>query len=103
MMVRGFIPTPTPNDIAYSPAGVARAIAEGLAKKGHAVTFFGPEGTALKYGVTVETCNIHPMATTMSEFDEQIATHDLFADYRFGLYDGVMARAMLTRAQKGEN
>lgn len=102
MMVRGFLPTPAPNDIAYSPAGVAQAIAEGLAKKGHEITFFGPEGTELRQGVTVETCSIRPTATTMSEFDEQIATHDLFADYRFGLYDSVMARTMLTRAKKGE-
>ncbi len=47
MMVRGFIATPPQNDIAYSPAGVAKAIAEGLARKGHVVTFFGPEGTTL--------------------------------------------------------
>lgn len=102
MMVRGFLPTPAPNDIAYSPAGVAQAIAEGLAKRGHQITFFGPEGTVLRHDVTIETCSIRPTATTMSDFDEQIATHDLFSDYRFGLYDGTMARTMLTRAKNGE-
>ncbi len=102
MMVRGFIATPPQNDIAYSPAGVAKAIAEGLAGKGHQVTFFGPEGTALNNGVVVETCNVRPMATTSADLEKQVATGDLFSDYRFGLSDAVMARAMLERAKNGE-
>lgn len=102
MMVRGFITTPPQNDIAYSPAGVAKAIAEGLARKGHSVTFFGPEGTTLNNGVVVETCNIRPIASTSLDLDKQVATNDLFSDYRFGLYDAVMARAMLERARDGE-
>lgn len=102
MMVRGFITTPPQNDIAYSPAGVAKAIAEGLAGKGHAITFFGPEGTTLDNGVVVETCNIRPVASTSLDLDKQIATNDLFSDYRFGLYDAVMARTMLERARDGE-
>ncbi len=102
MMVRGFIATPPQNDIAYSPAGVAKAIAEGLARKGHSVTFFGPEGTTLNNGVVVETCNIRPIASTSLDLDKQVATNDLFSDYRFGLYDAVMARAMLERARDGE-
>lgn len=101
-MVRGFITTPPQNDIAYSPAGVAKAIAEGLARKGHSVTFFGPEGTTLNNGVVVETCNIRPIASTSLDLDKQVATNDLFSDYRFGLYDAVMARAMLERARDGE-
>ena len=102
MMVRGFIATPPQNDIAYSPAGVAKAIAEGLARKGHSITFFGPEGTTLNNGVVVETCNIRPIASTSLDLDKQVATNDLFSDYRFGLYDAVMARAMLERARDGE-
>ena len=102
MMVRGFLPTPPQNDIAYSPASVAKSLAEGLASRGHAITFFGPEGTTFDHNVIVETCGIQPIATTMAELDEQISTHDLFSDYRFELYDGVMARQMLLRADKGE-
>lgn len=102
MMVRGFLPTPPQNDIAYSPASVAKALAEGLAKRGHEITFFGPEGTTFGQNITVETCGLQPIATTMSELDEQISTPDLFSDYRFELYDGVMAREMLVRASKGE-
>ncbi len=102
MMVRGFITTPPQNDIAYSPAGVAKAIAEGLAGKGHAITFFGPEGTTLDNGVVVETCNLRPIASTSIDLEKQIATSDLFSDYRFSLYDAVMARTMLERARDGE-
>lgn len=102
MMVRGFLPTPPQNDIAYSPASVAKALADGLAARGHDITFFGPEGTTFDAPITVETCGLQPIATTMSEFDEQISTPDLFSDYRFELYDGVMAREMLVRADSGE-
>ena len=102
MMVRGFITTPPQNDIAYSPASVAKAIAEGLAGKGHSVTFFGPEGTTLGKGVTVETCGLRSIAATSIDLEKQISTTDLFGDYRFGLQDAVMARAMLERAAAGE-
>lgn len=102
MMVRGFITTPPQNDIAYSPAGVAKAIAEGLAAKGHEITFFGPEGTTLQNDVTIETCGLRPIATNSADLEKEIGTTDLFSDYRFGLQDAVMARAMLERAQAGE-
>lgn len=101
MMVRSFIETPTPNDIAYSPAGVAQAIAEGLAKRGHEVTFFGPEGTRLD-GVKVETCGIRPLAKTAASLEEQISTTELFSNYKFSLFDLRMARDMLERASTGE-
>ncbi len=101
LMVRGFLQTPVPNDIAYSPAKIALSISEGLTKNGHQVTFFGPEGTKLNV-TEVETCNLRPLATEMAEFDSKVSTTDLFQDYRFGLYDAVMARAMLERAKAGE-
>lgn len=104
MMVRSFIETPVPNDIAYSPASVAQPIAEGLARKGHEVTFFGPEGTHLNTSgnITVETCGIRPFAKTQSDLEEHVSTSDLFSDYLFGLYDLRMAREMCERAEKGE-
>lgn len=101
LMVRGFLQTPVPNDIAYSPAKIAQSIAEGLTKNGHDVTFYGPEGTQLQV-TAVETCGLHPLATEMAEFDSKISTTDLFEDYRFGLYDAVMVRTMLERARAGE-
>ncbi len=100
MMVRGFLQTPVPNDIAYSPATVAKSIAEGLTRAGHEVTFFGPEGTDLAV-TAVETCSLRPLATTQKEVDELVGTSDLFQDYLPGLYDAKMARKMLQDAKAG--
>ena len=102
MMVRSFLQTPTPNDIAYSPATVARSIAEGLQQRGHSVTFFGPEGTSLSGDVAIETCGLHAFATTQQELDDVVSTADLFQDYRFALNDSSMVKAMLERAKAGE-
>lgn len=104
MMVRSFLETPVPNDIAYSPTSVAQPIAEGLAKKGHAVTFFGPEGTHLNGSdnIKVETCGLRPVARTQSDLEDKVATADLFLDYTFGLHDLRMAREMCERAEAGE-
>lgn len=102
MMVRGFLQTPVPNDIAYSPATVAKSIAEGLGERGHSVTFFGPEGTSLANGITIETCGLRALATTQQELDDAVGTTDMFQNYRFSLYDSLMAKSMLERAQTGE-
>lgn len=101
IMVRSYLESPVPNDIAYSPTSVAIAIAEGLAAREHGVTFFGPEGTHLQ-GVTTETCNVRPLVTTEQQFQEMIATTDLFHDYVPSLYDQYMAKEMFDRASKGE-
>lgn len=101
MMVRSYLESPVPNDIAYSPTSVATAIAEGLAAREHSVTFFGPEGTHLQ-GVDVETCGVRPLASTEQQFQEMIATTDLFRDYVPSLYDQHMVKEMFTRARKGE-
>lgn len=101
MMVRAFMASPVPNDIAYSPTGVAVAIAEGLAARGHEVTFFGPEGTQLK-GVDVITNNVRPLATTAQQLHELVTVTDLFKDYLPSLYDQFMVRDMFERAKAGE-
>lgn len=99
-MVRGFLATPPPNDIAYSPASVAKNIAEGLAARGHEVTFFGPEGTSL--ATNIETLGVRPFVKTSQEMDDAVGTTDLFGDYRFGLFDSILAREMLERANNKE-
>lgn len=103
-MVRSFLETPVPNDIAYSPASVAQPIAEGLARKGHEVTFFGPDGTQVNShpNVKVETCGLRPLARTQSDFEDKVSTTDLFSDYLFSIYDLKMAREMCERAARGE-
>jgi glycosyltransferase involved in cell wall biosynthesis len=101
MMVRAYLASPVPNDIAYSPTGIAVAIAEGLAAKGHAITFFGPEGTSLK-GVTVQTNNVRALATTQQQLYDLVAVTDLFHDYIPSLYDQYVVKDMFERAMMGE-
>lgn len=100
MMVRGFMPAPAPNDIVYSPLNVAIAVAEGLSRKGHDVTFFAPEGSNLQ--CNVETLDVQPLATTFRGLNELVSTTDLFEDYLPSLYDQRMAKVMFERANKGE-
>lgn len=101
MMVRGFLETPVPNNIAYSPATVAKSIAEGLQNSNHTVTFFGPEGTKLDVSA-VETSSLHPIARTQSELDEFLSSSDLFENYRPSLYDTYVAKQILQRAANKE-
>jgi len=100
MMVRAYLASPVPNDIAYSPTGVAIAIADGLTARGHEVTFFGPEGTQL--AANVETCGVRPLASNAKELFDLVSVTDLFKDYLPSLYDQYMTRAMFERARAGE-
>jgi glycosyltransferase involved in cell wall biosynthesis len=101
MMVRAYLASPLPNDIAYSPTGVALAIAEGLAAKGHRITFFGPEGTHLQ-NVTTVTNGVRPLVTTQQQLNDLTATVDLFQHYLPSLYDQYMVKDMFERAATGE-
>lgn len=101
MMVRSFLETPVPNNIAYSPATVAKSIAEGLTKRKHSVTFFGPEGTRLDVSA-VDTSSLQPVAKTQAELDEFVSSTDMFEDYRPGLYDTFVVKRILQRAADGE-
>jgi glycosyltransferase involved in cell wall biosynthesis len=101
MMVRAYLASPVPNDIAYSPTSVAVAIAEGLAERGHDITFFGPEGTQLK-NVKVETKSLRPLASSQQELDTLTSTTDLFEDYIPSLFDQFVVKDMFERAQLGE-
>lgn len=100
MMVRAFLQTPVPNDIAYSPATVAQSIAEGLKQSGHDITFFGPDGSTID--VPLESAGLRALATTQQELDELVGSTDLFQNYRFSLYDARLAKEMLERANRGE-
>lgn len=101
MMVRAFLETPPPGNVAYSPAIIAKSIAEGLQQRGHTVTFFGPEGTTLDVDA-IETSSLHSVAKSQSELDDFVGTSELFADYRPSLYDTFVAKKILQRAADGE-
>lgn len=99
-MVRAFLPAPLPSDVAYSPMGAAILIAEGLAKKGHSVTFYAPESSRLK--TNIETLGIQPLVKNEHDLDNLVDTTDLFRDYIPSLYDQCMARDMFQKASSGE-
>ena len=48
MTITGHYTIPPPKDIIYAPMVIAKAIAEGLTKRGHEVYFFAPKGSKLE-------------------------------------------------------
>ena len=60
MMISGHFTVPPHKGIIYAPMVIAQAIAEGLAKKGHQIYFFAPQGSKLK-GVKMITNQIPPL------------------------------------------
>lgn len=100
MMVRGFLQTPAPDGISYSPGTIAQAVAEGLQQKGHNITFYGPEGS--KIDTPVESCGVRARASTQEDIDALVGTKELFGDYIFALDDAVLVKRMFERAHAGE-
>ena len=101
MMVRAFLETPPPGNVAYSPAIIAKSIAEGLQQRGHTVTFFGPEGTKLDVAA-IETLSLHSVAKNQADLDDFVGTPELFGDYRPALYDTYAVKTIMRRAASGE-
>ncbi|MCA9335014.1 glycosyltransferase family 4 protein [Candidatus Saccharibacteria bacterium] len=101
MMVRAYLETPPPGNVAYSPAIIAQTLAEGLQQRGHSVTFFGPEGTKIDVD-HCESYGVRSVAKDQAELDEFVGTYELFGDYRPALYDSFVVKNIMERAAKGE-
>lgn len=99
-MVRGYIPAPCPIDMVYAPIDLAVEISENLTKKGHEVTYFGPNDTHIS--AKVETCNLRPLVRNQKEFRELIENPDLSLHHVPGLWDRFLAKIMFERAKTGE-
>lgn len=56
-MVTGRFTTPQPLGITYAPIDIAVALTNGLAERGHAASYFAPEGSSISSGI-LETCNM---------------------------------------------
>lgn len=100
-MVRGVLPLPLPQDILYSPANVAQAVAEQLTERGHQVTFFGTGGEGVKV-TEFERNRLRPLVNNNFDWQALIASSDVFTDYIPSLYDQVLVQQMFNRANKGE-
>lgn len=59
-MVTGHYTTPPPFGVIYAPMDIAIAVSEGLARRGHEVTFFAPEGSDIKVS-RVESGGLKPL------------------------------------------
>lgn len=59
-VVTGHFTTPPPEGIVYAPMDVAVDVSEGLAKKGHWVDFYAPEGSRINI-TRVVNCNLKPL------------------------------------------
>ena len=101
MMVRGYLPSPRPSDIIYAPIDLAVAIAKGLTARGHAVTYFGPQGTEIP-GVTVETLNFRPLVHNQKEFGELTNDTEKLMHYIPELWDKRYAVEMFDRGEAGD-
>lgn len=101
MMVRGYLTTPRPSDIIYAPIDLAAQLADGLAQRGHEVTYFAPNGSHLKYA-NLETLDIRPLATSQEEFQELLHDIGQLTHYMPGLWDNKFAIEMFKRAKAGE-
>lgn len=99
-MVRSFLPVPAPEGVSYSPLNVAIPVAEGLAARGHSVTFFAPESSSPK--TNLKTLGIQPLVKSDSDFTKVVSSNDLFADYIPSLYDQNMSIAMFQAAMEGK-
>ncbi len=101
MMVRGYLPVPTPADMIYAPIDLAVAIAEGLTKRGHSVDFYAPLGSKLKK-VNVESKGLRPLADNEHDFHELIANIDKMVHSFPAMWEGVMVKQMFEWARAGK-
>lgn len=100
-MVRGYLPAPRPKDMIYAPIDLAIHIGQGLAERGHEVTYFGPQGTEIP-GIDVETLNLPALARSQAEFSALITDIERHSHNVTGLWDQRLAGEMFKRAKKGE-
>ena len=101
MMVRGYLPTPRPLDMIYAPIDLAVETAKGLTKRGHKVTYFGPQGTHIP-GVKVETLDVRPLVHNQKEFGQMVGDIEKLMHYVPELWDKRFVSNMFDRAKKGE-
>jgi len=73
MMVAAELTTPPPEGVIYAPVFIAQMIAEGLAKKGHEIYYFAPEGSHVT-GVILVSGNLQPLHREMGAAEPEILT-----------------------------
>lgn len=100
-MVKGYIASPAPKDIIYAPIDLALATADGLARRGHTVDFFGPVGTRPTAARAV-TRGLRPLVSNEPEYSKLLANIAAHSDNVLAVWDSYLAGEMFRRAAKGE-
>lgn len=101
-MVRSYMPVPRPSDILYAPIDLAVAIGEGLASRGHDVTFYAPEGSKLSSKVHLQTLGLQPLVKNEKDWVSHLNTIKPHLHYLPWLYDNKYVEDMFMRASRGE-
>ena len=102
MMALGYVTAPRPADMVYAPIDIAVAVAEGLARRGHRVDFYGPLGTEFSSGrVNVQSLNVRPLAHNQQEMTDLFRSTDRFLNGFPAMWDRWFALEMFARAQRG--
>ena len=101
-MVTGQFTTPPPKGIIYAPMDIAVEVSEGLAKKGHLVDFFGPEGTKVDVNQVI-TSGLQPLKESSGEaITKGPNVGSAEVNKIFNLWDQFLIAKMFAAAQKGE-
>lgn len=101
-MVSSHYTTPPPKGIIYAPMDIAVELTEGLAKKGHKIDFYGPQGTKVSGARTVD-CGLYPL---FGEKGKRTligkGVRNVERDKVFNLWDQYLISKMFAAAAKGK-
>ncbi|HUS26663.1 MAG TPA: glycosyltransferase family 4 protein [Nevskiaceae bacterium] len=100
-MVKGYITAPAPKDIVYAPIDLAIQISNGLAKRGHTVDFYAPQGSHLSPAKVV-TLGLKPLVKNYHEFHDALIDPAYHSDNVLATWDQRLAGEMFKRAARGE-
>lgn len=101
-MVRSYMPVPRPSDILYAPIDLAVAISEGLASRGHDITFYAPEGSKLSPNIHIQSLGLQPLIHNEKQWVDHLNTIKPHLHYVPWLYDNKYVQDMFERASQGE-
>jgi len=99
-MVTAHFTTPPPKGMVYAPMDVAVNISQGLAKRGHKITFFAPEGSKIK-GVNLKTFKLKPLKQ-IDQWIEKIKGQGADIAKLENLWDQYLLAHMFKGFHKGE-
>jgi len=100
-MVTGHFTTPPPRGIIYAPMNIAVWLSEGLARRGHKVDFYAPEGSRIKVNKVIDM-GLKPLHRGNSDnIFEDPNVGNAESNKIFNLWDQYLIAQMFKEAEKG--